>query len=166
MFLLTLLGLFLTNRGWLVGLSGITFQVFFASSGHWLQSHLALNKPNPEFYQGECVHCASVSRFLGEVPVEQEGTHGRNEIIPSPLSTARTRWSPPSPGPPAPPLRTLGDPILGEISWLAICSDVSAEVGRRSKWGFPCKPELEGNIQISPCILESKQFPSCSSLCV
>lgn len=62
---------------------------------------------------------------------------------PSSLSTARTRWSPPSPGPRAPPRRMLGGPSLGGTSWPATCWGVSARV-RDEVW-----PEEQGAHSVS-----------------
>lgn len=64
------------------------------------------------------------------------GTRWGWECLTSYLSTALTRWSPPSHGPLAPPQRTRDDPNPDEISWPATCLGVSAVGwrGHTSRW--------------------------------
>lgn len=74
---------------------------------------------------------------------------------PSSLSTALTRWSPPSPGPPAQLLRKQDDLNPGGTSWRATCLDVSAE----NKWGDAFSDgRVKSILILNQRVLEARNF--------
>lgn len=132
----------LANGSWTVGMSGDSLQGCLAFSCHRLLYPVSSSAQWADctVLTSHCVHWApppiSASwrfqvrspRGAGEGRASTGGRlrrGGRDVDAPSSLSTARTRWSPPSPGPLAPPPHRLGDPTPGETSWQATCSDVS-----------------------------------------